>query len=217
MARKRQAMHQGGVGVDDAEEHALALFDADRVARTQRVAVDGESAVMDFERAFIPFSAAASREIGLPAVERQRNLLVVARRVLTRLDDENAELAGVGGAMQVASGVNVGVIPSRAGWPRHEGITSAGRGRAPWGAFFGGAIDFGRNEEAVPVDQLGRGGLVDDLHGHCSAFGEAQNRAGKRAVVADRTDGALGSDGDIDVTDLKRKIGRRLRIKQEGG
>ena len=81
VARKGQAMREGGVGVDDAEQDALPLAHSNGVARAERVAVDGERVVVDFERAFIAFAAAAVRgEKRIPAVKDEDDLLVVARR-----------------------------------------------------------------------------------------------------------------------------------------
>ena len=150
-------------------------------------------------------------------MQRQRDLLVVAGGVLLGSTISTPYWPVVSGAVQVAPGIDVGVIPARAGGPRHEGIAPLAVGRHHRSAFFRGAIDIDGSEEAMPVNQFRRRGVVDHVYRHGAAFGETQDRAGERTVIADRSDGAFGSDRDVNGPDFERDVGRSLRVEKEGG
>src|SRR5580658_1567385 len=48
MPRQGEAADLAGAGIQDMEQHALALFDADRLAVAELFAVDAEKLVADF-------------------------------------------------------------------------------------------------------------------------------------------------------------------------
>src|SRR6185369_12747973 len=73
--------------------------------------------------------------------------------------------------------------------------------------FFMRAVDFGRNPEAVPVNELGLGGFVGDVDGDGLAFGETKQRSGDSAVVGQRFDHTLGSELEVDRFDAEANIG----------
>ena len=73
---------------------------------------------------------------------------------------------------------------------------------------FFGAVDFGGDEEAVPVDELGRVGVVDDVDGDGLALLHAENRAGRCAVVADGGEDAVRREFDSDGRDAEGDVGR---------
>ncbi len=64
MAGEREPVGFSGAGVEDVEEHALALADLDRIVVAQHAAVDGAGDVVDHQRAVI-----AGGIVGLPIVQ----------------------------------------------------------------------------------------------------------------------------------------------------
>ncbi len=69
------------------------------------------------------------------------------------------------------------------------------------------AVDFGGDEQAVPVDELGGVGVVDDVDGDGLAFLHAQDGAGGCAVVADGGEDAVGGELDGDGRDAEGDVG----------
>jgi hypothetical protein len=72
-------------------------------------------------------------------------------------DVDEAELASVGAFVEVGHGHGVGVVPAGAGGAGGEGVMALARdsveaGRHKGAALFFGAVDFGGDEHAVPVD-----------------------------------------------------------------
>ena len=63
----------------------------------------------------------------------------------------------------------------------------------------------------VPVDELRRIGVVDDVDGDGLAFAHAQNGAGRRAVVADGGDDVRPVEFDGDRRDAEGVVGFGLR------
>ena len=98
---------------------------------------------------------------------------------------------------------------------RREFVAAASVRRNGGRAFFLGAVDFGGNEQAVPVDDLGRIGLVDDVDGDGLALLHAQDRARRRAVVADGGEDPVGGKFDGDRGDAEGDVGGR-RGRGEG-
>src|SRR5215471_9360200 len=157
MARKCQTVRFGGIGVQQSEQGTLPLFDTNRFAGAEEMAIHGEAVVDDVERTV---AAAHGVEIRVPSVQSEKNFLVVSAGVFSRVDQQESELTGIGAAMQVPAGIKMGVIPSRSRGPRDELILPM----APWRhhgcAFLGGSIDIGGDPQSVPMDQLGDARLV---------------------------------------------------------
>ncbi|HEX7090888.1 MAG TPA: hypothetical protein VF192_12180, partial [Longimicrobiales bacterium] len=190
-----------GARVQDAEHDALAAPDAHGLAVTERLPVDREGAVTDLEavRPRIPrwrLHRAARPDIvwllhllrpeeGLPLVRRQEDLAVVAPRLVRGLDEDEAELARVHPAMQVGPGERMRVHPARAGRPGREDVATCPVGRHGRCALLGGPIDLRRHELAVPVHQLGRIRLVDQLDNDRAPLAQPYDRRWNTPVVAD--------------------------------
>ncbi len=115
----------------------------------------------------------------LPVAQGEEELLVVVAGIVAAVDVDEAELAGVGPFVQVVHGHGVGVIPAAAGGAGSELEAAPAVRRDEGRAFFFGAVHLGRNEHAVPVDQLRRVGVVDDIDRDRLALAHAQNRAGR--------------------------------------
>src|ERR1700733_9388005 len=90
----------------------LAFADANRVAVSKRMAVDGKVFVDDVESCVV---IAATAKVAIPSVEREKNFGVVLGWIIFRFDVEKTELAGVGAAFQIASGHSVSMVPACAG------------------------------------------------------------------------------------------------------
>src|SRR5262249_23162691 len=81
------------------------------------------------------------------------------------------------------------VIPARSGRLGREGIDlRAAAGRDHRRSFLNRAVDLGRDEEAVPVDDVVDVSIVDDVNTDLPTFLQAQDGAGNHAVVAIRLD-----------------------------
>ena len=88
-------------------------------------------------------------------MEQDRHLLIVGAGVVAVLDDEQAELAGVGALVQVAARADVAVVPAGAGRIRREHVAlAAAVGRHARRAFLVRAVDVRRDVEPVPVDDV---------------------------------------------------------------
>ena len=70
-----------------------------------------------------------------------------------------------------------------------------------------GAVHLGRNQHAVPVHQLRRVGVVDDLDRDRLAFAHAQHRAGRSAVVADGGENVRAVELDRHRRDAQGVVG----------
>ena len=147
----------------------------------------------------------------LPVADGEKELLVVVTGVGGGLDVDEAELAGIGALVQVGHGHGVGVVPARAEGRGGEAVAALAVGRNDGRAFFVDAVDFGGDGEAVPVDELGGVGVVDDVDGDGLAFLHAQDRAGRGAVVADGGEDAVLGEFDGDGRDAKGDVGRSGR------
>ena len=114
------------------------------------------------------------REKRLPIAEGQEDFLIIISWIVRGFDDQETVLSGVGAAVKIEAGHGVRVIPARAGRARGELIAAAAARRDHRRAFLLGAVHVGRNEQAVPVNELGDVGVVDDVHGDGHALAHAQ-------------------------------------------
>ena len=96
--------------------------------------------------------------------------------------------------MEVGHSHGVRVIPARSGRTRRELIAAPALRRDEGGALLLYAVDFGWDEEAVPMDEFGYVGVVDDVHGDWFALAHAEHRPGRDAVVADGAEDASGCE-----------------------
>ena len=154
---------------------------------------------------------AAVAQGGLKFFEREEDFAIVIAGVLFGFDVDGADQAAVLAESEIGSGTNVGVIEAEAGGLGHEGDSAAAVGRNEWSALFGGAVDVGGNELAVPVQLLGNVGVVANIDGDLLAFFQAKQRAGKLAVVGGDGDDALGRDFQGLGGDGESVVGRDVR------
>ncbi len=124
----------------------------------------------------------------LPVAQGEKEFLVVVAGVVAAIDVDEAELSGVGTFVQVVHRHGVRVVPAGSGRAGRELETAPTVGRHERGALLFGAVDFGRNEHAVPVDQFRGIGVVDDVDGDRFALAHSEDRPGRGAVVADGRD-----------------------------
>ena len=185
--RERDAPVLDRARVQDVHEHALPRPHPDRLTRAQRPVVDridGRAHLQPVgtrieNRRFFGLRPLLVLLVGVhelrseerfPIPQRQKDLLVVAARILARFDNEEPELPRVAPAVQVVHRHRMRVIPACACRFRRELIPPAAVRRHRRRALFLGAVDLGRNQQAVPVNLLRHVGVVHDIHGHGHAL-----------------------------------------------
>jgi hypothetical protein len=105
-----------------------------------------------------------------PVAEGEKKFLIVMAGIVASVNVNKSELAGVGALVEVVHGHGVTVIPAASGGTGSELEAAAAVRIDHRRTFFGGAVDARRNEHAVPMDELGSIGVVDDLDGHRLPF-----------------------------------------------
>jgi len=212
-----------GAGVQKMNQQLLAVADTDGLAGAEGLVVDRVSHGVDFEaigrsgqdrRLFqdrdwprvVVGVHHVQRIEGLPVAKGEEKLLIVTAGVARPLDVDKAELACVGAFVQIVHGHGVSVIPAAAGRTRGELIAPSGVRFDNRRALFFGAIDLGRDEHAMPVDEFRRVGIVEDIDGDGLAFLEAQHRSGSGAVVANGGENVRGVELDRDGGDAKGDV-----------
>ncbi len=221
-----------GAGVEEVNEQALAFADPDRLAGAEPLVVDGVGHGADFEAVGIGVHGCRSfeqgavvgvvvlvvhgaGEEGLPVAQGEKELLVVMAAILDltvgAVDVEKAELAGVGALVEVVHGHGVGVVPAASGGGGRELDALAAMGRDDRRTLLLGAVDAGRDEQPVPVDELRRIGVVDDFYSDGLAFAHAQQGARGGVVVADGGDDVGPVELDGDRSDAEGVVGFGFR------
>jgi len=84
------------------------------------------------------------------------------------------------------------VVEAEAGGTGQEGDRPPTVGRDEGRAFFRSAVHIGRDELTMPMQLLGRVGVVTDVDGDALAFFQAEHRTWKLAVVRSGGDNVLG-------------------------
>ena len=242
VARQGNAPVSGGAGVEHVHQQALARPDANRFTRAERLVIDGENPVADFQTV-LPL-VGDCRPFGLrsdgshfhfihifrgqerfPFAQSQKYFLVVAARIVGRLDKDETELPRVCATVQIDAGHRMGVIPARSRGPRHKLVPAAAMGRDHRCAFLLRAVNIRRDEESMPVYKFGHVGFVHDIHGHRFALPHSQDGTRRGAVIADRADGAIrielhnhGGDFESDIRPghLGHGFGMHLRPQEPG-
>lgn len=136
--------------------------------------------------------------------------------MLLGFDVDGADQAAVLPEGEITSGAHVGVIEAEARGLGNERNSPDAVGRDEWRSFFGGAIDVGRNELTVPVQLLGRVGVVVDIDGDLLTFFQAEEGAGKLPVVGGDGDDAFGCEFQGPGGDGQRVVGGGVGLRQEG-
>jgi hypothetical protein len=160
-------------------EHGVADFEAVRLSLRERRAHCGLA--RRFQRLV---TASASEDVGrhvATAAQRrteflqdEKHLAIVGARMLLRLDVHGADLSAVLPAREIAARAHVRVIEAEArrAWNEIDAPPAVRRNeRRP---LFGSAVHVGGHLLTVPVELLGRVGIVHDLDGDPRAFGETQ-------------------------------------------
>ena len=93
--------------------------------------------------------------------------------------------------LRFATGMDVGVVEAVAGRLGNESDAAASMRGNEGRSLFGRAIDVGGNKLPVPMQLLGRVGLIVDVDGDRAPFLEAEQRPGKLAVVGGSGDDAI--------------------------
>ena len=211
VAGQRQAANLGGAAVQHMKEDALALLHANGFSVAEHAAIDGEGVVADLvavrhafgERSFhrrlaliferlhaggrrkgVHGHVAAAAEGGLEFFQNEEDFAIVTARLVLRLDVDRSDLSAVLAGGEIGSGAIVRVIEAKARRLRHKGDATLAVRRDERRALFGGAIHIDRDELSVPVQLLGRVGVVEDVDGDGLTFFEAQQRSGELAVVS---------------------------------
>ena len=209
MAGERKIVHESRARVQDVQQHALAFPHADGIAEAEHAVVDGRVAVDDF---LIAFSAAL--RVTFPVVERKEDLLVVGRGIRCRIDHEETEFSGVGGAIEIVAGRHVRVIPAETGGLRNPGIALLAavrrRSRAslpPWphpaGRECAGRAS-AQYRECI--------GFVDHIDRDLLALSDADEVAGNPAVECGGADDFARSDFEADWRDADGVVSGKLRL-----
>ena len=136
MAGEGDPVNVGGAGVEDVEQEALALPNADGFAGAEHLAVDGGDIVGGGH-----IAVAAGEEVSRPIVEGEEGFGVVVAGMTGRFNDQRAEEAAVEAFAQVITGAHVGMVPAEAGRVRRERVTDFGIGSDHGRALFHGAVD----------------------------------------------------------------------------
>ena len=152
-------------------------------------------------------------DLRLPMAAGQENLLIVTARIALRLDIQESELTRVRAFGDIVHGHRMRVIPARARGFRREVDAQVAVRRHKRAAFFLGAIRLGRNKHAVPMHQLRRVRIVEDVDGYRFSFLHAQQRAGNLAVVADGLDDLARRDFKRYGSDVDGVIRLRGRLQ----
>ena len=141
-------------------------------------------------------------------MQRKKELLIVARGILTRLDHQKAVLSAVLRSSEVVHRHGVGVIPAKAGRAGREGVAGARAHLDGGRPFFDGAVRLGGCEEAVQMDHLRPVGVVRHLDGHRLILFKAQQGTGDLAVVGGRLQSVARRQIERDRRDVDPVIGR---------
>src|SRR5580700_8022907 len=198
---QRQAANFCSASVEDMKQDAFALLYANGLAVSEHASVDREGAISDFvavghafgKRGFhgslagfpeglvgsgrskeIHGHISAAAEGGLEFLEREKNFTVIFARFLARLNVDRTDLATVLSGGQIGSGAIVRVVEAEADWLWCEDDAALAMSRDEGSAFFGGAVHVNRNLLAVPMQLLGRVGVVVEIDRDLLAFLEAK-------------------------------------------
>ena len=107
-------------------------------------------------------------------MDRQKDLLVVVPGIAGSVDQQEAELAGVGSDAEVCARAGVGVIPARSGGVGREAVTQVPARGDHGRAFFHGAVVQRIGGEAMPVHDVGVVAFVDDVDGDGNVLAQAK-------------------------------------------
>src|SRR5271165_5768801 len=86
-------------------------------------------------------TVAATHELAVPVVQCEEELLVVTRRILSWLDQQESMLSGVLALFQIGSRKGMSVVPAKAGRSRCEGVARSRSWRDHRRSFFHRAVD----------------------------------------------------------------------------
>ena len=142
-------------------------------------------------------------------MQREKYFRIVVARFVLGLDIQDAKLASVGTALQIAPSRDVSVIPAGSGRARHKRVSLLAMSRNCGRSLIGDAIYVGGNKETVPVHEFRIRGVVLNFYRDRLAFLQTQDRTRHRAVVSDGLNNPARRGFELDWRDAQREIGRR--------
>ena len=192
------------------QQHALAFLHAQRLARPKHSVVDGRVIVDN-----LLIALAAALGVALPVVQRQKNFLVVARRIILWIDHQKSKLGAVGCAIQVVPRRRMRVVPAESGRPGYPCETLCSSvGRRLGRAFLRRAILQRWNLEAVPVHDVRDVGFVDHVEGHPLPFAHTNQFAWHAPIECSGLHHFAGRNLQPQRRDADRVVGRSLLGEQ---
>ena len=124
MARQGQRNAHIGAGVQQAEQHPLALPNPDGLAMSEHALAQCRRVVHDLQAIVVwwTFVDVLHADPGaFPVMRGEHDFAIVAAGITRdRLDDQEAELASIGAAAQIRHCHGMAVVPARAGRFRGE-------------------------------------------------------------------------------------------------
>ena len=136
---------------------------------------------------------------------------------MCRLDVDGPDLAAVLAGPQVGPGDEVRVVEAEARWTRGERDAPMAVCRYERRALFGGAVDVDRHGLAVPVQLLGRVGVVVDIERDRPAFAQSNHGTGELAVVQRGRDDAVRRELDEARADVNRVSAGASTVRADDG
>ncbi len=131
MPGKGDPVNFAGAGIKNVEKNALACLDAQRLAETQDAAVDGRYSIDRIHR-----TVTAGFQVAIPIMQREEDLLVIARRIVAGFNKQKSMFTGVLALVQIFAGESMGVIPAEARRARGKRIARVATAGNGWSAFF---------------------------------------------------------------------------------
>jgi hypothetical protein len=104
----------------------------------------------------------------------------------------------------------MGVIEAKARWTWRERDAPFSMSRYEWRALLGRSVNVDSDSLTMPMELLGRIGVVVNLDGRLTTFFEAQKRPGKLPVVSNGGDYSLGRHLNSRRLDVHRVVERTL-------
>src|ERR1019366_4935868 len=144
MAGQSEAADLGRTRIEHMEQHAFALFYADRFAVTEHPAIDAEQLISDFEALgfflrlvvrrlshllqslqriasqHVHRHVAAATEGGSELLHHQEDFAIIGTGIILRVDVDRSDLAGVSAAVKIAHGRDMRMVKAEARGFWHE-------------------------------------------------------------------------------------------------
>src|ERR1700685_4786801 len=139
-------------------------------------------------------------------MQGEKHFRVVVTRLVLGLDVQDAKLASVGTALQIASSGDVSVVPAGSRRTRHKRVSLLAVGRNGRRSLIADAVHVGGNKEAVPVHEFRIRGVILNFYGDGLAFLQTQDRTRHRAVVSDGLNDPARRGLELDRREAERAM-----------